>query len=1259
VTALSSYEFSTLREGELTLYRGSGDGLPPILLVAPVAEHPPPEFLKRLEHEYALRAELDPEWAVRPLALTLRHNRTALVLEDPGGEPLDRLLGGALEVTQFLRIAISLAAALRRMHERNLIHKDIKPANVLVDRARGGVWLTGFGIASRLPREHQVPEPPEVIAGTLAYMAPEQTGRMNRSIDSRSDLYALGVTLYEMLTGVLPFTASHPMEWVHCHIARQPIPPSERVEGVPGPISAIVLKLLAKTAEDRYQTAAGVEADLWSCLTEWEAHRRIEPFPLGTRDASDRLLIPEKLYGREAEIDTLVAAFDRIVAHGATELVLVSGYSGIGKSSLVNELHKVLVPPRGLFAAGKFDQYKRNVPYATLAQAFQSLVHQILGKSDAEMGQWRAALLEALGPNGQLMVNLIPELALVIGEQPPAPDLPPQDQQARFQLVFRRFLGVFACSEHPLALFLDDLQWLDSATLDLIEHLVGHPEVRHLLLVGAYRDNEVSPSHRLMRTLATIRGSGGRMQEILLAPLMPDDVERLLADALHAERGRVRSLAGLVFEKTAGNPFFTIQFLIALAEEALLAFDPGTATWLWDLPRIRAKGFTDNVADLMAAKLSRLPRATQKALGQLACLGNVVETATLTLVHGGAELAMYAALWEAVRAGLILRSDSTYTFLHDRIQEAAYALIAESERATAHLRIGRLLATRTRPEELEDNIFEIVNQFDRGAALIAAADEREQVAALNLMAGRRAKAASAHASALQYFATGRALLAETGWDRCYRLTFDLELNWGECEYLTGDLALAEERLSALSRRAMSLVDRAAVTRLRMVLYTILDRTGRGVEVGLEYLRHLDVEWSPHPTDENVHQELEQMQRLLAGRLIEQLLDLPFMTNADWLATMDVLADLLPPARFTDNNLHDLVLLRMTNLSLEHGNCDASCHAYAVLNLVLGLRLGDYQTGFRFGQLGCDLVDRRGLDRFKARVYMAFGALVIPWTKHLLAGRALIRRAFDTANAMGDLTYAVYSTKNLITSFLISGEPLGNVQREAEQALAFARKARFGLYVDAFIEQLMLVRDLRGLKEDAFRPEGTAPDDHWFERHLEEGGARLALAASWYWIHRMQARFFAQDYAAGMAAASKADELLWATRSHLEIAEYHFYAALTRAAVCDSASGDRRRQHMEALLGHYERIAVWAKSCPENFANRAALVGAEIARLEGRELDAMRLYEEAIRLAREHGFIQNEGLAHELAARFCAAHGLETIAHAYLRNARYCYLRWGA
>ena len=609
---LSGYVFSSLREGDIALYRGSGNGLAPILLVA--AEETSPGCVERLEHEYALKSELDADWAARPVALTHDNGRMTLVLEDPGGTPLDRLLGRPLDVSHFLRIAIPLAGALRHVHERGLIHKDIKPANILVESASGGVWLTGFGIASRLPRERQAPAPPEVIAGTLAYMAPEQTGRMNRSIDSRSDLYALGVTFYQMLTGSLPFTAADPMEWVHCHIARKPLPPSERLENIPAPVSEIIMKLLAKTAEERYQTAAGVESDLRHCLAERERKGRIDPFALGEHDAPDRLLLPEKLYGRAREIETLLACFDRIVNNGAAELVLVSGYSGIGKSSVVNELHRVLVQPRGLFASGKFDQYKRDIPYSTLAQAFQSLIRPLLGKSDPELAGWREAFREALGPNGRLIIDLVPELKLIVGDQPPVPELPPHDAQRRFQLVFRRFLAVFARPEHPLALFLDDLQWLDSATLDLLEDLLTQPDVRHLMLIGAYRDNEVNSAHPLIRKLEAIRKAGAVVHEIILAPLAREDLGRLIGDALHCEPERVTALAELIHEKTAGNPFFANQLISVLVEEGLLTFDYGEGRWSWDLNSIRAKGYTDNVVDLMVGKLSRLPVETQQAL---------------------------------------------------------------------------------------------------------------------------------------------------------------------------------------------------------------------------------------------------------------------------------------------------------------------------------------------------------------------------------------------------------------------------------------------------------------------------------------------------------------------------------------------------------------------------------------------------------------------------------------------------------------------
>ena len=871
----------------------------------------------------------------------------------------------------------------------------------------------------------------------------------------------MGVTYYQMITGCLPFTAAEPMEWVHCHVARKPVPPTERRAEIPAAVSAVVLKLLAKTAEERYQTAAGLERDLRRCKAEWEAQGRIETFPLGEHDTPDRLLIPEKLYGREREVATLLAAFERIVSGGTPELVLVSGYSGIGKSSVVHELHKMLVPPRGLFASGKFDQYKREIPYATLAQAFQSLIRSLLAKSDAELAPWRDALREALGPNGQLMVDIVPELKLVVGDQSPVPELPPQDAQRRFQLVFRRFLGVFARPEHPLALFLDDLQWLDAATLDLLEDWLTRPDLRHLLLIGAYRDNEVEAAHPLRRKLGAIRQAAAPVQEITLGPLGGENLARLIADALYCQPEQVIPLAHLVQEKTAGNPFFAIQFISALADEGLLAFDHEQARWSWDIDRIRAKGYTDNVVDLMVGKLNRLPIETQTALQQLACLGNVANVRTLSLVSETEEAQVHADLWRAVRAELIKRQEDTYRFIHDRVQEAAYSMIPEGLRAAAHLRIGRLLAAQTPLEEREGAIFEIVNQFNRSIALITPGEEGEQIAELNLIAGKRAKAATAYASALKYLAAGDALLSEPSWSRNYALAFAIEFHMAECELLTANMAAAEDRLSMLARLAREVHDIAAVARLRLTLYTTLDQSDRGVEVCFEYLQRGGTQWSPHPTTDQVRCEYDAIWSRLGSRPIEELIDWPLMTDPEALAAVDVLTEAVTPALFTDKNLLSLVICRMVTLSLEHGNSDGSCFAYVWLGMIAGPHFDNYEAGFRFGQLGYDLVEKRGLQRFQARTYMSFGNLVMPWTKHIKAGRDLVRRAFAAANKIGDLTFAAYSCNNLNTNLLAAGDSLVQVEREAEHGLEFARKARFGLVIDIIKAQLGLIRTLRG------------------------------------------------------------------------------------------------------------------------------------------------------------------------------------------------------
>lgn len=1228
------------------------------LLTRLAAHHPWPASVERLAHEFELRDELDGAWAVRPIELVRENGHTVLVLEDPGGEPLAQLLGAPMQLDQFFHYAVGIASVLSQLHQKGFVHKDLKPAHILVNCADAQARLTGFGLASRLPRERQAPESPETIAGTLAYMAPEQTGRMNRSIDSRSDLYSLGVTLYQMLTGALPFTAADPMEWVHCHIARKPVPPNERVGRVPTVISRIVMKLLAKTAEERYQTASGVEHDLRLCFAHWQRRQTIGTFPLGQRDASDRLLIPEKLYGRESGVNKLVAAFDRIVKSGKPELVLISGYSGIGKSSVVNELHKLLVPPRGTFASGKFDQYKRDIPYATLVEAFKSLVRPLIGKPDAELAHWRAALLDALDANAALMTELIPELKLVIGEPPAVPELEPQQAQRRFMLVFQRFLAVFAQKDHPLALFVDDLQWLDAATLDLLEVLLVHSDLRHLMLIGAYRDNEVNTRHPLTGKLLAIRNAGVSINEIRLAPLDLSHVRQMIHESLHCEPERVQPLARLVHDKTGGNPFFVIQFLQTLVEGDLLTFDHASGQWRWDIDLIHAEGYTDNVVDLMIGKLSRLPPGTQNALQQLACLGSTANINTLATVLEMSAEQVHKALWDACHQGLVEQLKSAYRFGHDRIHEAAYSLIPEAARADAHLRIGRLLAAGTTPDKHEEAIFEIVAQLNRGAALMSSRSEREQLAELNLLAGQRARASTAYASALTYLEKCAELLADNSWHRHHQLTFDLELNRAACEFLTGQSSRAEKRLTALSTRAKTTSQKASVACLHTDVCTTLDMSSRAVSVCLDYLSHVGIDWAPHPSDAEVRREYELIKLHLGARSIEELIDLPVMEDTESLATAEVLTKLFAPALQTDGNLVALMSCKAINLSIDRGNCDASCFAYVLLSRVAGPRFGDYRFGFRFGQLGYDLVEQRGLKRFEAKTYLCFSIFSVRWMKPVQACHDLLRRAFAAANRLGDIPYAAYACNSMNSDLLFAGASLAEAQAEAERGLAYVQRMHFGLVIDFISTQIAIIRTLRGLTSTFGCFDHALFDEPQIERRLSDNPA-LAVTACCYWIRKLQARYLASAYTEALDAAAKAQPLLWTSSSFYEECDYHFYTALALAATSGAATPANRPEQLAAMKGHLRQIKIWAGNCPENFADRAELLSAEIFRIEGRENEAARCYEQAIRAAQASGFLHNEALANELASHFYSSRGLAKIGRLYMRDARYSYQQWGA
>ena len=1241
----------------LRVRRGDADGESlDYIAVQPAREQRGDASAARLAHEFSLREELDATWSLRPVAYVRDSGVPTLLVQNCGGRPIDRAFAGPLERKRFLRLGATLANAVARMHSCHIVHKDLKAANILVDSAGERVWLTGFGIATRLPREHQKPEPPEFIAGTLSHMAPEQTGRMNRSIDSRSDLYALGVTLYQLLTGALPFVASDPMEWVHSHVARRPQSPATYVPNVEPQLAAIVMKLLAKTPEERYQTATGVEHDLRRCLAVLEAGDNMDMFALAERDRSDRLLIPERLYGRNDDIEALNSTFNLVLQDGRPRFVLVRGRPGIGKSSLVNELHKALVPARGFFASGKFDQLSRDVPYATLSLAMRDLVRPLLLRPENELAKWRAEIRGALEPDAAVLFGLIPELRYVLGELPPVPDLSPPAARVRFQRALRRFICVFARPEHPLALFLDDLQWLDGATLEFLEELVLQPEVHHLLLIGAFRDNEVDAAHPLTRKLDALRQAGADVREVVLAPLLEADLALLVEDTLHCAESDANSLARLLHARTGGNPFFAGQFLHELVDGRVMQFHSDSGQWRWNPRDIEAKGYTENVVDLMVGKMGRWREETRQALKELACLGSQAKASALAIIHESSSQQLEADLWEALRAELVVRTGDTIRFVHDRVQEAAYALLPELERDREHLRIGRLLLSNLETKDRDEALFDIVGQLNRGAALIASQGEREAVAELDLAAGLRAKAAVAYASALNYASSGAAYLSTDAWQRRHELTFELEILRAECEFLTGQMTASRERLEAMSSRVVTVAERGAVASLLSDVHFALQRPDLGIGTCLAFLREVGVDLPLPPTDAHAQVAYDRMRDLLGERPIEALMNQRAMDNPAARATIDVLAKLASVSSSMGKNFFALVTFAGLELILEHGNTDSACLFFAYAGSVIGWYFDDLKTALRFAQLGWELVQRPGMQRYESLVRVTY-ATQIAWTRHIENAMREIRTALGVAEKSGDPFAASMCRQILVSTGLAAGEPLATVEAEAELGLGFARKMQWGDLVNMADTQAALIRNFRGAT-----PKFGRLDDARFSESTLEGfyasKPHLPLSEGWYLVRKLQARYFAGEHTEALAVGLRARELLSYMPGMVEIAEWQFYTVLTHVAVCEPTS-EEGYQHLQAAVALLGRLDVLARDCPENFENRALLVAAEIARLEGRDSDAMRYYDGAQRSASKNGFVHHEALANELAARFYVSRGFDKIARTYLRDARTGYLSWGA
>ncbi|MBN1209063.1 MAG: AAA family ATPase [Myxococcaceae bacterium] len=1234
----------------------NADGLRGIIKT-PAAAAPSPRERERYRREFGILQRLrDVRGVPKAHSCELIHQRPVLLLEEVEGQPLSELVGQPFDIARFLALASSLASTLADIHRHNVIHKDLKPSNIIL-LPSGEARIIDFGTATLQQVEHVEAAPTNQIEGTLAYMSPEQTGRMNRTVDYRTDLYSLGVTFYELLTGVLPFQGRDALEWIHAHMAQLPRPPHTLLSAIPPVVSSLVMRLLAKVAEERYQGAEGLKADLERCR-EALSRGALEEFPLGTEDIPSRFQLPQRLYGRDTQAAALLQGFEQVALQRRPELILVSGYSGIGKSSVVHELHKPVVQRRGFFLSGKFDQFQRDIPYATLAQAIQGLVQQLLAGSDETLARWRARLLEAFEGNGQVLVDLIPQLELLAGKQPAVPELPPAETQSRFFRALQRFLGVFATAEHPLAVFLDDLQWADLASLRLIQHLLTQGGMPPVLWLGAYRDNELSPSHPLVLALREMRKAGAPVTELRLEPLSLEQVRQLVADSLPgAGKEVVEPLSARAHEKTGGNPFFLLQLLSTLHQDGLLV-RTAEGGWRWDAEAVQAQGYSDNVVDFLVGRLRLLPAGTQHLLRLAACVGHAFSLPMLATLSGTQEVEQVEQQLEPVlQEGFLARSGpEQYRFLHDRIQQAAHALIPEEERKAVHLKIGRLLLATLSPEEVREKLFDVVSQLNAGADLLDEPAERLRLARLNAEAGLKAKASLAHQSAIASFKKSFELFPSDPWESDYALAFKARLSQATCEFVSGNLAEVRLMGEDLQRRARTQPDRAAACCLRSELHLACGEVQASVDCLLEYLEQVGMPMPAHPTWQEVVSAHEETWRLLGERPIESLVDLPLMTDPDMKAAIEVLCTLFVPAYFMELNLLILMLSRVVALSLRHGITAGGTNGFATFGNLSGFFFKRFREGHAFGELAHELVERHHFTFVRGKVHFA-RQCIAPWTQHLAVAVDFCRSGFEHSLMAGDLPMACFCRSNLIADRISLGHRLEDIYQESVASLDFIQKVGFADVVDNIRMRQRYVQQLRGLSRSFATLDGDGFEEAAFEATLTP--YRLAALHAFYWILKMQSRFMCGAYEEARQAGALATPVLWAGFSQIQMLDYQLYRALTLAACCESATPEQQREYLEAIRQHQQQLAEWASHCPQNFLGPERMVAAELARLTGQPEEATRAYEEAIRSSQENGFIQNVALANELAARFWSSRQAPTIFSAFARAAREAYAQWGA
>jgi predicted ATPase/signal transduction histidine kinase len=1272
---ISGYERGDLLTGNelFRLFRGRdvGRGVS-VLIKAPRQEPARQAAVAALGCERDVVASLPIGSVLRPVIVE-EPRACALVMDDPGGVLLASLIQeGRPDLSAALAVAIEVADALDSIHKRGMIHNGLRPDAILSDSAAARAWLVDFGDVSCSPGNVLSSTTRALPLSRLIYVSPERIGRMDRAVDYRSDFYSLGTVLYELLTGIPPFQSDDALELIHWHVAKVPPAPVQLVAAIPRSVSDIVMKLLAKTAEERYQSARGLGEDLRVCAKEWALRRSCPPIAVGARDVWDNFQISKKLYGREQELGVLLEAFERITQRRTTHasMMLVAGYSGVGKTSLIQELCKPIVRQKGYFIAGKFDQVVRNIPFGALIQAFRALVRQLLTESEAELAVWRAILGQALGANGGVLAEVIPEIEFIIGSQPAPVALGPTEALNRFQLVIQRFVASLARPGHPLVVFLDDLQWADPATLSLLQPLLTGEGLGSLFLIGACRDNEIDPAHPLVKTLDALKSAGTEFQQIELGPLRLPSLTQLIRDTLQRQSSDVDPLARLVLEKTGGNPFFVIQFLKTLNEEGYLEFDEGQRCWTYRIETIAKARLTDNVIDLMTHKLQRLPPKTQRALTLAACIGNPFDVETLAVVSEQSADLVAEDLEEALTEGLILAempSDErtlesgtttlSYSFLHDRVQQSAYALIPSDRKELAHLTVGRLLRSRVQHEQSEERIFDIVHHLNLGCRFIVDDAERISVAELNLSAGLKAKSSTAHAAALEYLQAGVGRLTEGHWHSHYGLTFALHIETAESLYLCGHFDKAEAHLDLALEKAQSPLDRARVQNLRLLRYESLGRYEDAIRVGHEALALCGL-YFPADSDERANaldREVASIQARVGNTGIDELSRLPEMSDPARRMIMKVCTNLHTSCYLSGGKtLTMLNTAFMVRLSLTYGNCEESAYAYALYAAMLLVPVQrDYQTAYEFGQLALKVNDRFPAPAIRTRVMMNLGWAVSLWHRPMSESLAISREAHRLGNENGMFVEATYALFNDCWLSLLSGEDLAQFQEACAPHVGYAQRVGMRYFAAAPQTILQWGLALQGLTAQPGSLSSETFDEEAFRR--DYGGQ--PLFEMFFCVAKLAVLYTLEDYGSALKIAEQAEEIIRDFPGTIWDQQTIYYRALTLIALYPDLLPQARTEADRRIEATRERFRDWAENSPENFRLPHLILCAEIARLRGSLQESIELFEAATRVS--SNCPREPALANELFGKLWVRRGNLKIAAPYLREARALYEQWGA